>query len=73
MAHASSAQEVAEALRRQVADLRVPVSGTQLKVTISIGVASRQSGAASDCSRLCEQADQALYRAKDNGRDNISA
>ncbi|MAD44994.1 MAG: hypothetical protein CMI02_00300 [Oceanospirillaceae bacterium] len=69
----AAAQEVAEALRRQVADLRVPVSGTQLKVTISIGVASRQSGAASDCSRLCEQADQALYRAKDNGRDNISA
>jgi diguanylate cyclase (GGDEF)-like protein len=41
-----------------------------LDVTMSIGVASREHGAA-DCDQLLEQADQCLYLAKREGRNRV--
>ncbi|MDR3386570.1 MAG: diguanylate cyclase [Rudaea sp.] len=59
----------AEQLRRQVAELRIGTDG--LRVTLSLGVAELLAGEPlADCLRRC---DQALYRAKDAGRDTVVA
>lgn len=61
---------LAERLRRAVAEMVVPLAGTDLRVTISVGVAERQPGEAS-FDHLLGRADQALYRAKQSGRDRV--
>jgi diguanylate cyclase (GGDEF)-like protein len=59
----------AEQLRRSVADLTVGAAG--LRVTLSLGVAELLAGEPlDDCLRRC---DQAMYRAKDAGRDTVVA
>lgn len=61
------ARDVAERVRRAVADLNVDCGGTNLSVTISCGVARHlpEEGA----SQWIARADEALYRAKDQGRN----
>ncbi len=59
----------AEQVRRGVAELSVGAEG--LRVTLSLGVAELLAGEALDvCLRRC---DQAMYRAKDAGRDTVVA
>jgi diguanylate cyclase (GGDEF)-like protein len=59
----------AEQVRRNVADLRI--GKEQLQVSLSLGVAELVAGEALDsCLRRC---DQALYRAKEAGRDTVVA
>ena len=59
----------AEQLRRGVAELSV--GGERLRVTLSFGVAELLAGEPLDgCLRRC---DQAMYRAKDAGRDTVVA
>ncbi len=59
----------AEQLRRQVGDLRIGSDG--LRVTLSLGVSELVAGEPlADCLRRC---DQALYKAKDAGRDTVVA
>jgi diguanylate cyclase (GGDEF)-like protein len=59
----------AEQLRRRVAILSVGEKG--LRVTLSLGVAELLAGERlDDCLRRC---DQAMYRAKDAGRDTVVA
>jgi diguanylate cyclase (GGDEF)-like protein len=59
----------AEQLRHQVGELRIGRDG--LRVTLSLGVAELIAGEPlADCLRRC---DQALYRAKDAGRDTVVA
>ena len=67
----ANAELVAERIRKLVADNVVPYGEQQLKVTVSIGVASfvPESPAASE--RLIEAADQQLYRAKEGGRNRV--
>lgn len=69
----SFAYMVAERLRQSIADAPFNVStlSAQLPVTISVGVASSQSGDTPD--QLLKRADQALYRAKRDGRNRVSA
>jgi two-component system cell cycle response regulator len=70
----SFAYMVAERLRQSVADAPFSVgsSGRQVPVTISIGVAA--SGAGNDTPDvLLKRADQALYRAKRDGRNRVVA
>jgi diguanylate cyclase (GGDEF)-like protein len=65
---ATDAVRLAERLREAVAALELPQLGPEGRVTVSIGVASfpEQAGNAAE---LFERADQALYVAKDSGRN----
>jgi diguanylate cyclase (GGDEF)-like protein/PAS domain S-box-containing protein len=57
---------VADRLQREVArPLRA--GGAELRLTASIGVALAEPGEDADCSRLVEDADAAMYRAKERG------
>lgn len=64
---------VAEKLRSQIEALEIPHSASKASshVTISVGIASTipQEGALSD--EIFAVADQALYRAKNNGRNRV--
>ena len=65
----SIAMLVAERLRRAVDRLKVPWREGSIQVTVSVGAATwdRQS----TTSGLLDQADQALYRAKNGGRNRV--
>ena len=69
----SFAYMVAERLRQSVADspFNVSVAGKELTVTISIGVATSETGDTPEV--LLKRADQALYRAKRDGRNRVIA
>jgi diguanylate cyclase (GGDEF)-like protein len=64
---------LAERLRAAVAELALPhgnpPDGGPAHVTVSAGVASAQAG--DNWDRLYERADQALYQAKQQGRDQV--
>ncbi len=66
---AAGAQLIAERIRDNIALLALPHvrSATACYVTLSIGIAPWQPEATLES--LCEQADQALYQAKRNGRN----
>lgn len=63
----AEAQEVAEDLRRQVAELVIDFEGQPLSVTVSIG--GSLSARCADIDAAIAQADAALYRAKESGRN----
>ncbi|MEY6431083.1 diguanylate cyclase [Thioalkalicoccus limnaeus] len=68
----NGARHVAERLRRTIEALAIPHqhSKTAAIVTLSIGVATRPTACReTDRQRLLELADQALYRAKQHGRN----
>lgn len=69
----SFAYLVAERLRQSVADAPFVLNGesARLPVTISIGVAASQDGDTPEV--LLKRADQALYRAKREGRNRVAA
>jgi len=71
----AAARQVAERLRSAVADLRIPHAASLAApwVTISIGLAQLQLGLTTHFSELFEAADQALYRAKENGRNRVES
>jgi two-component system, cell cycle response regulator len=66
------AAQVAERLRRGVETTPFPISRTpgQLNITVSIGIASSLGGDDS-ADKLLHRADQALYRAKHEGRNRV--
>ncbi len=70
---AASALGLAESLRHVVAAQQVTANeeGAQVSVTVSIGVATLLPGVGLAFERLIDQADQALYRAKGTGRNNV--
>ena len=57
-----------ERLRSSVQDMLVSVDGSDIRVTASIGISSFRPGCDS-FEALLSNADKALYRAKDNGRN----
>ena len=65
----STAEELAERLRRCVCDTPIMYSGRTLAVTISLGVAAGAGSAARDA--LLRGADEALYAAKAGGRNRF--
>jgi diguanylate cyclase (GGDEF)-like protein len=67
---AAVAQDTAERLRRAVEGLAVNSPQGPVKVTISIGVATLNSGTNS-ISALINAADRALYEAKQKGRNRV--
>lgn len=62
---------LAERVRSHVADLRVKTASGTIRVTSSIGVASVRASDRSIASTL-NRADQALYTAKESGRNRVS-
>ncbi len=67
-----AALALAERLRDGCARLRVPVEGrAPLMVTVSIGLVWGVAGPGCSLQRLLKQADDALYRAKREGRDRV--
>lgn len=64
------ARRVAETLRREIAERPVPWSGEALTVTASFGLAQTMPGEV-NVQAVIARADQALYRAKDDGRNCV--
>ncbi|GAA3341722.1 hypothetical protein GCM10020358_34170 [Amorphoplanes nipponensis] len=69
-ADAPEARSVAERVRRHLRETPIVAGGAAISVTASIGVASAPDGSVR---QLLEAADRALYRAKAEGRDRVSA
>lgn len=63
------AQHVAERLRTSIAESEIANEGTPFQVTISIGIAPTHGEVPID--ELIGEADQALYRAKELGRNRV--
>jgi diguanylate cyclase (GGDEF)-like protein/PAS domain S-box-containing protein len=57
---------VADRLQREIAQ-PLRAGGAELRLSASIGIALAESGEDADCSRLVEDADAAMYRAKERG------
>lgn len=67
------ALEVAERLRQTIADAVVPLEqGLPLRFTVSIGVTTL-AGTSTNIDTLLSQADEALYQAKNAGRNRVCA
>ena len=64
------ARRVAETLRREIAERPVPWSGEALTITASFGLAQTLPGEV-NVQAVIARADQALYRAKDEGRNCV--
>lgn len=63
---------VAEKIRHAIHQLNIPHSASQLgRVTLSIGIAAATPDADNSFEDLIKAADQALYKAKDDGRDRV--
>ncbi len=65
------AQHVAELLRQKVEDLVIYYHDLQIQVTISIGVSTCYSTTILSRAQFIGQADNALYEAKNNGRNQV--
>lgn len=61
---------VGERLRREVEKMSIPVPGGAIHITVSVGIASLTKNIP-DLKTLISRADQALYRAKHNGRNRV--
>ena len=68
---AEAASTLAERIRAGVSELSVTHEGTEIPLTCSIGVAS--GDAVESLEQLLRRADQALYGAKDAGRDRVTS
>ena len=68
---AASAAVVAERIRKGVHEEPVIIDGTEMNVTLSIGVADMEAGKIEKAEDLVGLADEALYAAKQLGRDRF--
>jgi two-component system cell cycle response regulator len=67
-----SGASIADRLRRAVEDLRIPhEKNPPGVVTISLGVAALPAGEPKSADNLLKEADEALYRAKESGRNCV--
>ncbi len=65
------ARLLAERIRTRIEALRIPHEGKELEVTISIGLASMGMTKAKKPKQFIEEADIALYAAKEGGRNQV--
>jgi len=65
----------ADRLRKAVEELQIPHEGNEPQgiVTLSVGVAAISTGDSADADELLKQADAALYRAKEAGRNHVAS
>lgn len=61
------AYEVAERIRKRIADSPINLQGTTIEITISLGICTLRED--DDINSIIERADQALYLAKNGGRN----
>jgi diguanylate cyclase (GGDEF)-like protein len=64
-------EEVARRLREEVQSISFAPPMADLTITVSLGVALFPSPSVDDMESLIRQADEALYRAKQNGRNRV--
>jgi diguanylate cyclase (GGDEF)-like protein len=67
----SDAITIAERIRTAVKELVIPFEGTDIRCTMSLGVAELDLYHANTTDQIIQYADKALYQAKDNGRDQV--
>ena len=67
----NAAIRVAERIRSMLNDTPIPTCEGYIGVTMSFGVAVMQQGRDNDGEALIKRADQALYRAKNGGRNRV--
>ena len=65
------AQRLAEAIRKRIAESSFEFEGKSMDMTVSIGVATLLPSSQSDPNSLIQLADEALYAAKENGRNQV--
>lgn len=70
---AEEAMEIAERLRLAVAEQPATYENITSKITVSAGIATIFPDAPKDAKWLFEKCDQALYEAKNSGRNQVSA
>jgi len=63
--------DFSERVRTAIAGEPVQTASESLSITISLGVSCWSPGCAKDAAALVHEADQALYRAKHNGRNRV--
>jgi diguanylate cyclase (GGDEF)-like protein len=66
-----SALSLAERLRQAIASDRIDAEGTEVAITLSLGVAVSSGEAQLDAVELLRAADAALYEAKNAGRNRV--
>src|SRR5690606_39055580 len=64
-------KRVAERIRSDIAELKIPIEGTVLRVSASIGIAAYPESDPLDLDDLVARADVALYEAKRRGKDRV--
>jgi len=69
-ANADTAYEIAERVRFRVAATPVKTRSTEVKMTVSVGLAELKPG--DDVDSLVKRADEALYKAKHRGRNQVA-
>lgn len=67
----SGAKLVAELIRKTIDDLPISWNNIDIPLTISIGVSAEIMQSEVQPTKLLEQADKALYRAKNDGRNRV--
>lgn len=69
----ATARDIAETLRRRVEALGIAHAGNpdSGRVTVSMGISTRTPPQTADFEDLMQSADQALYRAKESGRNGV--
>ena len=67
-----AALQVAERVRAAMSDLPITVDGKVIRFSCSVGVAIRHPGETISDADLMHEADMALYRSKETGRDRVT-
>lgn len=67
----SEAMELAEAMRQAISNREIAVEDQRLRVTVSLGLAMGKSADRFSLEVLLRRADEALYRAKNTGRNRV--